>query len=139
MAEREPQRMSAMQRFTCYRLAVPAATHDEFQRNEPSIPQFEGVIFTDGSVAVRWRTACRSTSIWTSLEDLLRIHGHPEYDTCIVWEDGEAPAFAREFFAGDPPCGAAVTAVPLSDGAGNGAASTTEDSQASGMNKGDFK
>lgn len=76
-----------IQRFTAYRRAVPA-THDSNQANPPDEPQFEGVIFSDGSVAIRWRTACRSTSVWGSLEDAMAIHGHPEYDTYIVWHDG---------------------------------------------------
>lgn len=76
-----------MQRFTMYRKAVPTDTHDENQRNAPEEPQFEGVVFTDGRVAVRWMTAKRSTSCWDSISDMLAIHGHPEYGSVLVWHD----------------------------------------------------
>lgn len=76
-----------MRRFTMYRRAVPLATHDENQRNAPDEPAFEGVVFSDGSVALRWRTAIRSTSVWASLEDALKIHGHPEYESELVFHD----------------------------------------------------
>lgn len=74
-----------MRTFTMYRRAVPTDTHDENQRNAPDEPQFQGVVFDDGRVAVRWLTAKRSTSSWDSLEDMLAIHGHPEYGSELVW------------------------------------------------------
>lgn len=76
-----------MRRFTMYRRAVPTETHDENQRNAPDEPAFEGVQFTDGSCAIRWRTAVCSTSVWASVDDMLKIHGHPEYMSEIVWHD----------------------------------------------------
>lgn len=76
-----------MRRFTMYRENVPDATHNEDQKNPPDQPQFEGVVFTDGTVVVRWLTAKRSTSVWASLEDMLAIHGHPEYDSKLVYHD----------------------------------------------------
>ncbi len=75
-----------MRLFVMYRRNVPTDTHDENQRNAPDEIQFEGVQFTDGSVAVRWRTAIHSTSIWASMDDLLKIHGHPEYGSELVWD-----------------------------------------------------
>lgn len=81
-----------MKRFTAYRENLEArGTHSAWQRNPDDQPQYEGVIWTDGTVTLRWLTACRSTSVWASIEDVLRIHGHPEYGTRIVWHDGEAP------------------------------------------------
>lgn len=81
-----------MQRFTAYRRAISQRdTHNEHQKNPDDIPQFEGVIWTDGTVTLRWLTACRSTSVWNSIDDCLLIHGHPEYGTEIVWHDGVAP------------------------------------------------
>mgnify|MGYP001617676575 FL=1 len=74
-----------MKLFTMYRRAVPTDTHDENQRNAPDEPQFQGVVFDDGRVAVRWLTAKRSTSTWDNLEDMLAIHGHPEYGSELVW------------------------------------------------------
>ena len=70
-----------------YRRAVPAETHNEDQRGSPDTPQFEGVIFSDGSCAIRWCTAVRSTSVWTTFDDMMRIHGHPEYGSEIEWHD----------------------------------------------------
>lgn len=79
-----------MKRFTAYRRNISQRqTHNTLQRNADDEPQFEGVIFSDGSVAIRWLTACRSTSVWASLKDCLSIHGHPEYGTEIVWHDHE--------------------------------------------------
>lgn len=36
----------------------------------------QGVIFTDGTVALRWMTGLRSTGIYDSIEDVEKIHGH---------------------------------------------------------------
>jgi hypothetical protein len=55
--------------------------------NAPDEVQFEGVVFSDGTCAVRWLTAFRSTSVWDSWEDLEKVHGHPEYGTVIEWLD----------------------------------------------------
>lgn len=77
--------------FTVYRDNVPSETHDANQANPPSLPQFQGVVFDDGTVAVRWMTAKRSTSVWDSLADLLAIHGHPEYGSRIVWHNDAGP------------------------------------------------
>jgi hypothetical protein len=74
-----------MRTFTVYRRNIPEETHDKGQANPPSEPQFEGVVFSDGKVAVRWLTGHRSVSVWDSLDDLIAIHGHPEYGTEIVW------------------------------------------------------
>ena len=71
--------------FTMYRRAVPDVTHNANQKNAPDEPQFEGIEFSDGSVAIRWMTAKRSTAVWASMEDMLAIHGHPEYGSELVW------------------------------------------------------
>lgn len=81
-----------MFRFTAYRRAISGRdTHTALQKNADDVPQFEGVIWTDGSVTLRWLTACRSTSVWANVEDMLNIHGHPEYGTDIIWHDAPAP------------------------------------------------
>jgi hypothetical protein len=36
----------------------------------------EGVIFTDGSVAMRWCTNVSSVCFYKSIEDVIEIHGH---------------------------------------------------------------
>jgi hypothetical protein len=74
-------------RFTVFRKADISATHDANQANPADKPQLEGVQFSDGTVVVRWLTAKHSTSIWDSIDTFLAIHGHPEYDTELVWHD----------------------------------------------------
>ena len=82
----------SIQRFTAYRRNISQRdTHNRLQKNADHEPQFEGVIFTDGTVVLRWLTACRSTSVWACIEDCLNIHGHPEYGTEIVWHDSPPP------------------------------------------------
>lgn len=76
-----------MKRFVMYRRNVPTDTHNENQRNAPDEPQFEGVVFDDGKVVVHWLTAVKSISVWDSMDDLLKIHGHPEYDSELKWLD----------------------------------------------------
>lgn len=76
-----------IRRFTVYRPAVPTDTHNEDQRNAPDQVQYEGVVFTDGTCVLRWRTAVGSFSVWNSFEEAMRIHGHPEYGTKIVFHD----------------------------------------------------
>lgn len=80
-----------MKTFTMYRRNISQRdTHNELQKNADNEPQFEGVVFTDGTCAIRWMTACRSTSVWNSLDDMLAIHGHPEYGSEIVWSAAAA-------------------------------------------------
>ena len=49
-----------------------------------------GIVWPDGSAAMRWRAddrdAPRSTSVWFSVTDLLRVHGH-DGDSEIVYLD----------------------------------------------------
>lgn len=78
-----------MKRFTVYRRNLVGTKHTEMQKNAPDMPQFEGVVFTDGTVAVRWRTPIACTSLWDNFGHLMHVHGHPEYDTEIVWHDDE--------------------------------------------------
>jgi len=44
----------------------------------------EGVVFADGTTAIRWKTATSSTAVYNSIEDLEYIHGH-HGKTKIVW------------------------------------------------------
>ena len=80
-----------MKLFRMFRRDVARfGSHDENQMNPEDEPQFEGVIFSDGHVAIRWLTAKRSTAVWDSMEDMLAIHGHPEYGSQLVWEDPDS-------------------------------------------------
>jgi len=81
-----------MKRFTAYRRYMNhRVTHNEMQKNDENEPQYEGVIWSDGTVTIRWLTPLRSHSVWNSIGDMLGVHGHPEYGTEIVWHDGAAP------------------------------------------------
>lgn len=35
-----------------------------------------GIVFPDGSVAMRWATGTASTAVYASVEDVETIHGH---------------------------------------------------------------
>ena len=75
-----------MKRFTMYRRDIPD-THNEKQANSPDLPQFEGVLFLDGKVVIHWLTQCSSISVWDSFDDMMAIHGHPEYQSELIWHD----------------------------------------------------
>lgn len=47
----------------------------------------EGIVFTDGTCALRWMTALRSTCIYDSITAVEKIHGH-EGKTLVVYPDG---------------------------------------------------
>jgi hypothetical protein len=76
-----------MRRFHCYRPNPPPEYYEQGTAAPPDEVQFEGVVFSDGTVCVRWRTEFRSHSIWSSWDDLEKVHGHPEYGTVIEWLD----------------------------------------------------
>jgi hypothetical protein len=46
----------------------------------------DGVLFEDGSVALRWRGKAPATAVWASIELMLVAHGH-EGATVIEWYD----------------------------------------------------
>lgn len=46
----------------------------------------EGVEFSDGTAALRWRSGLASTAVYASVEDLVAIHGH-HGATTVVWLD----------------------------------------------------
>lgn len=46
----------------------------------------EGVLFADGTCAVRWLSEHRSTASYASIEDVIAIHGHGG-KTRIVFDD----------------------------------------------------
>lgn len=49
----------------------------------------EGIRFSDGSAALRWRGPAAHTEVWTDLGEMLAAHG---YDTRLSWVDGGAPS-----------------------------------------------
>jgi hypothetical protein len=80
--------MTEIRTFTMYRRGDISDTHNSDQYTGPDEPQFWGVIFPDGSCALRWATEIHCTSVWASFEDAMKIHGHPEerYGSEIVWD-----------------------------------------------------
>jgi hypothetical protein len=46
----------------------------------------QGVLFTDGAVAIRWLGGRPSTVLWANIEDPIAIHGHGGH-TRFVWLD----------------------------------------------------
>ena len=94
----KPTKEPTMKRFTAYRRNLSALVeaghvqHTSDQRNADDQPQYEGVIWSDGTCTLRWRTAVASTSMFPSFAEMLKIHGHPEYGTRFVFHDDEPPA-----------------------------------------------
>ncbi len=82
-----------MKTFTVYRTNAKNVVNEIEKSNyrEADLPQFQGVVFHDGRVAIRWFTETKSTSFWDSIEDLKKVHiyAHPDYGTRIEWSDGE--------------------------------------------------
>lgn len=76
-----------MKRFEVFRPQPPDEYYEQGVANAPDEVQFEGVVFTDGTVTVRWRTQFKSHSVWSSLDELKQVHGHPEYGTEWRWLD----------------------------------------------------
>jgi hypothetical protein len=79
-----------MRRFRCYRPDPPEEYYAAGTANPSDQVQFEGVVFSDGTVCLRWLTDYRSHSIWSSYEEMEKVHGHPEYGTIIEWLDDES-------------------------------------------------
>ena len=79
-----------MRTFLGYRPVPPEEYVEKGITNQGETPDYEGVIFTDGTVVLRWRTQFRSHSVWASFQDFYQVHGHPEYGTRIEFEDGMA-------------------------------------------------
>jgi hypothetical protein len=48
----------------------------------------EGCVFTDGSVALRWRGTNPATAVWPDVESVLAVHGH-QGATEVRWLEGE--------------------------------------------------
>lgn len=46
----------------------------------------EGVVFSDGTAAVRWLSENASTVMWSNIKDAMKVHGH-DGETQINWID----------------------------------------------------
>lgn len=78
-----------MRRFYGVRPNPPQEYVDKGITNsgENNAPDYEGIVFSDGTVVIRWMTTYQSHSIWPDYETFYHVHGHPEYGTAIVWLD----------------------------------------------------
>lgn len=54
----------------------------------------QGVEFDDGTVALRWLSAYRSTVIFDSALTMILVHGH-DGDTVIEWQDEPLAALIK--------------------------------------------
>lgn len=48
----------------------------------------EGIEFSDGSVALRWRSSVKSTAVYETIKAVAAIHGHGGR-TQVLWLDAE--------------------------------------------------
>jgi hypothetical protein len=80
------KKYTGMRTFRVYRENPPESYRESGTANPLNEVQFEGVVFSDGTVCVRWLTQYPSHSLWNSLEDLEKVHGHSEYDSRWEWE-----------------------------------------------------
>jgi hypothetical protein len=78
-----------MWRFQGFRPLPPAEYVAKDLTQSGESPDYEGIVFTDGTVVCRWTGKYRSHSVWRNFEDFYEVHGHPEYGTRIVWLDGD--------------------------------------------------
>ncbi len=72
--------------------------------NNGETADYQGVVFDDGTVVLRWLTEFRSHSVWNNYDDFYHVHGHPEYGTRIEWVglDYDGQTFeARQDLAAD--------------------------------------
>ena len=92
----------------------------------------EGCVFTDGSVALRWRGNNPATAVWPDVESVLAVHGHQgatevrwlqdedsEPDDAWTESDDSRPEFDLEHLFGGqhnvrPPSSTDPSALPPS-------------------------
>jgi hypothetical protein len=55
----------------------------------------EGCVFTDGSVALRWRGTNPATAVWPDLESVLAVHGHHGATEVRWMEPAPVPVLPR--------------------------------------------
>lgn len=56
----------------------------------------DGVVWTDGTVSMRWRTATASVSFYDSIADVITIHGHGGKTTVCYLDMQFSPELARQ-------------------------------------------
>jgi hypothetical protein len=83
--------MNAARTFVGLRPNPPAEYVTQGITNAGADIDYEGCVFRDGTVVLRWLTEYRSHSIWPDWRTMMQVHGHPEYGTVIVFDDGDPP------------------------------------------------
>ena len=74
-----------MRVFRGYRPNPPDEYEGKGITNSGLSADYEGVMFSDGTICVRWLTEYRSHSVWADWNSFYQVHGHPEYGTVIKW------------------------------------------------------
>lgn len=85
--------------FAGYRPDPPEEYRDKGITNANAGHDYEGVVFSDGTVVLRWMTDYRSHSVWASFADFYHVHGHPEYGTRLEWTDTGDPVDTAEMIS----------------------------------------
>ncbi len=75
----EQPRLDAVRGFTLYR-------HEDETGVSGTGTVAEGCLFHDGRVAMRWRTATASTTLFDNMDQVLKVHGH-DGKTEVIWDD----------------------------------------------------
>ncbi|TWD83180.1 hypothetical protein FB561_4338 [Kribbella amoyensis] len=70
----------------------------------------EGCVFTDGSVALRWRGSNPATAVWPDLDSILAVHGH-QGATEVHWLDPDASPTPDPLETTTDPLAASPTSV----------------------------
>lgn len=73
--------------FRGYRPYPPASYVEKGISQGGLKPDYEGAVYSDGTVVIRWLTDFRSHSVWSCWDDFFKVHGHPEYGTVIKFSD----------------------------------------------------
>jgi hypothetical protein len=76
-----------MRRFVLYR-------HTDVSGISGTGVVVEGVEFSDGTAAIRWQSETASTTVWDSVANLLKVHGH-NGATVLYYIDGEGVNIER--------------------------------------------
>lgn len=88
--------MNLPRTFTGSRPNPPQDYQDKGITNADATHDYEAVVFSDGTVVLRWMTLFRSHSVWKSFADFYQVHGHPEYGTRLEWTDNGEPVDVTE-------------------------------------------
>lgn len=78
-----------MRLFVGFRPVPPVEYKDAGLTNSGERADYQGVVFDDGTVVLRWLTEHKSHSVWKDYRSFYKVHGHPEYGTRIEWVEAQ--------------------------------------------------